>query len=169
MDIPGTRQLEIVRTAVLLDIFIHRSESEPFGEILTIICIGKTPEISIIIRAPFHQSPVIFYMYGERRLPEFEFAGNLPVGRSDTLFLIIHIYKEVSASPLVCPEHFDGRGQGRPPVQVFVVKSSPEIIVQLNILRFPAYNSGQQKNSQRKEFFHPDCLIWFIIWKAAKI
>ena len=114
---------------MLLDIFVHGGESDSPAEILAVISIGGTAQVSIVVGGSLHQPAVILYVDGKRRLPETQFAGNLPVSRSDPAALVVHIHEKIGASPFIRFEHFHGGGQCRTPVQVLVVQGASKIIM----------------------------------------
>ena len=129
MDIPSPCQLEIIGLPVFLDIFIHGGKGEAFCERFIVPCIGRTAQIGIIVRKTVGSSTIILDMYGEWRLPETQFAGNLPISGGNTFAGIIHIDKEIGTTPFIRLEHLDRRGQNRAPVQVLIIKSTSKIIM----------------------------------------
>ena len=113
MNIPSACQLEIVRLPMFLDIFIHSGKRETFRKIRIIPGIGCTAKIGVIIGETARCSPVIFDMYGKRRLPETQFAGNLPIAGRNSFAGIIHVDKKIGTSPFIRFKHFHRRGQHR--------------------------------------------------------
>ena len=131
MQVPRGSQLETVGRRIFLNILVHGSKGKPFGEGRIVPGISGSQQVGVV---DIVQSAVILHVHRKGRFPEFQLTEYLPISTCHTVFRIVHVDKEIGASPTVGLEHFHRCGHFGTGIQG-MVKGAAEVVMQLDVLR----------------------------------